>query len=137
MTIALLAHDSKKELMCQFCNAYRDVLSRHKLIATSATARQIANSTGLTVVDYMPGAGGGVEQITSAISYGEVDVVLMFRDSDRTVEDIHETELLKSCDKNAIPYATNMITGEVIIRSLDRGDLDWLEYEHKKNNFII
>ena len=29
MTIALIAHDSKKELMVQFCTAYCRILSQH------------------------------------------------------------------------------------------------------------
>ena len=32
MTIALIAHDSKKELMVQFCTAYCRILSQHKLV---------------------------------------------------------------------------------------------------------
>lgn len=137
MTIALLAHDNKKELMCQFCSAYIKVFSRHNLIATSSTARQIKNATGLEVTEYMLGATGGVEQITSKICYGEVDVVIMFRDSDRFTENANEIDLLKACDKYHVPYATNMITGEIIVRSLDRGDLDWLEYNHRVNNLTI
>ena len=31
MVIALIAHDSKKELMLQFCSAYCDILSKNKL----------------------------------------------------------------------------------------------------------
>ena len=38
MTIALVAHDTKKELMVQFCIAYRHILSNHHLIATGTTA---------------------------------------------------------------------------------------------------
>ena len=34
MNIALIAHDSKKELMVQFCIAYCRVLSQHDLCAT-------------------------------------------------------------------------------------------------------
>ena len=37
MTIALVAHDTKKELMVQFCIAYRQILSEHRLIATGTT----------------------------------------------------------------------------------------------------
>ena len=33
MNIALIAHDSKKELMVQFCIAYCRVLSQHDLCA--------------------------------------------------------------------------------------------------------
>ena len=35
MNIAFLAHDKKKELMVQFCTAYKSVLMKHKLFATA------------------------------------------------------------------------------------------------------
>lgn len=38
MNIALMAHDSKKELMTQFCIAYCGILSRHSLCATALRA---------------------------------------------------------------------------------------------------
>ena len=45
MTIALIAHDSKKELMVQFCTAYCRILSQHKLVATGTTGKLIAEAT--------------------------------------------------------------------------------------------
>ena len=44
MTIALIAHDSKKELMVQFCTAYCRILSQHKLVATGTTGKMIAEA---------------------------------------------------------------------------------------------
>ena len=38
MNITLMAHDKKKELMVQFCTAYKSILSKHSLSATAATA---------------------------------------------------------------------------------------------------
>ena len=49
MTIALIAHDSKKELMVQFCMAYRHILEQHRLLATGTTGRLIEENTGLKV----------------------------------------------------------------------------------------
>ena len=43
MTIALIAHDSKKELMVQFCTAYCRILSQHKLVATGTTGKLISD----------------------------------------------------------------------------------------------
>ena len=40
MTIALIAHDSKKELMVQFCTAYCRILSQHKLVAALHTGQK-------------------------------------------------------------------------------------------------
>ena len=33
--------------------------------------------------------------------------------------------LVKLCDVHNIPYATNVATAELLIKALDRGDLDW------------
>ena len=45
MNITLMAHDKKKELMVQFCTAYKSILSKHSLSATAATGRW-TNRTG-------------------------------------------------------------------------------------------
>ena len=47
MNITLMAHDKKKELMVQFCTAYKSVLSKHNLSATATTGRLVAEATGL------------------------------------------------------------------------------------------
>ena len=49
MNIAFLAHDKKKELMVQFCTAYKSILSKHSLFATATTGRLIADNTGLPI----------------------------------------------------------------------------------------
>ena len=59
MTIALIAHDSKKELMVQFCTAYCRILSQHKLVATGTTGKMIAEATGLQVQRFLAGIQGG------------------------------------------------------------------------------
>ena len=35
--------------------------------------------------------------------------------------------IVKLCDEHNIPLATNLATAELLIRSLDRGDLAWRE----------
>ena len=49
MNIAFLAHDKKKELMVQFCTAYKSILSKHTLYATATTGRLVADATGLPI----------------------------------------------------------------------------------------
>ena len=46
MTIAILAHDSRKELALQFCTAYSGILSRNTVIATGTTGRMLAQAIG-------------------------------------------------------------------------------------------
>ena len=41
MNIGLVAHDSKKKLMQNFCIAYRGILSKNNLYATGTTGRLI------------------------------------------------------------------------------------------------
>ena len=52
MNIALIAHDSKKELLVQFCIAYCGVLAKHNLCATKATGKLISDATGLNVEEF-------------------------------------------------------------------------------------
>ena len=78
MNIALIAHDSKKELMVQFCIAYCGILSRNNLCATGTTGKQVSEATGLDVQCYLSGRQGGDEQISARISCNEIDLLLYF-----------------------------------------------------------
>ena len=74
LEIAIIAHDTKKELMAQFCIAYCGILSKHNLCATAATARYISEATGLHIDRLMSGDQGGEEQVASRVAYDEIDV---------------------------------------------------------------
>mgnify|MGYP001025299732 CR=1 FL=1 len=126
MNIALIAQDSKKELMVRFCIAYCGLLSRHKLCATSTTGKIVAEATGLRIISLLSGSQGGCHQISSRISCGEIDMVIFFRDGVRPeLMGPAENDLLRLCDVHTIPYATNIATAEILIHGLERGDLDW------------
>ena len=81
MNIALMAHDSKKELMTQFCIAYCGILSRHSLCATGTTGKLVAEATGLEIQRFLSGSQGGDQQIASRIAHDEIDLLLFFRDT--------------------------------------------------------
>lgn len=126
MNIALIAHDTKKELMVQFCIAYCGVLSKHNLCATGTTGKTVAEATGLNVQRYLSGSQGGDQQIAARISCNEIDLLLFFRDpiSVKSHEP-NDMNLLRLCDVHNIPVATNIATAEALIHALERGDLDW------------
>lgn len=126
MNIALIAHDSKKELMIQFCIAYCGILSKNSLCATGTTGKLVAEATGLKIDRFLSGTQGGDQQIASRIACNEIDMVLFFRDP-LTVKahEPNEMALLRLCDVHNIPIATNIATGEMLIHGLERGDLDW------------
>ena len=136
MEIAIIAHDTKKELMTQFCIAYCGILSKHNLCATSITAKYISEATGLEIERLLTGEQGGEQQIASRIAYNEIDILLDFRDT-RPVDHVDpvEHELFRMCDLYNIPVATNIATAEALISALDRGDLDWREIYNPRSAY--
>ena len=140
MRIALIAHDSRKELMAQFCTAYVRILSENDLIATGVTGKIVHDATGLPVRTLYPGGRGGAEQIAAMIGCGEqimariaceeVDMLLFFRDPvGAKPGEPNDMMLLRLCDMHTIPVATNIATAEVLIHGLERGDLAWIELQ--------
>lgn len=128
MNIALIAHDSKKELMIQFCIAYCGILSRYNLCATGTTGKQVSEATGLSIQRYLSGSQGGDQQICARISCNEIDVLLFFRDPiNPKSNEPNDMNLLRLCDVHNVPVATNIATAEALILALERGDLDWRE----------
>jgi len=126
LNIALIAHDTKKELMVQFCIAYCGVLSKHNLCATGTTGKMVAEATGLNVQRYLSGSQGGDQQIAARISCNEIDLLLFFRDPISVKpHEPNDMNLLRLCAVHNIPVATNIATAEALIHALERGDLDW------------
>jgi methylglyoxal synthase len=128
MRIALIAHDAKKKLMQNFCIAYRGILSRHKLYATATTGRLIEEVTNLNIHKHLAGHLGGMQQIGAQIEQNEIDLLIFLRDPltpKRHEPDVND--VVKLCDMHNIPMATNLATAELLIKSLDRGDLEWRE----------
>lgn len=133
MNIALISHDSKKELMTQFCIAYCGVLSRHNLCATGTTGKIVAEATGLEIFKFMSGQQGGDQQIASRIACNEIDLLLFFRDPINVKPgEPDEAGLLRLCDVRNIPFATNIATAEALVHALERGDLDWRDIVNPK-----
>ena len=136
MNITLMAHDKKKELMVQFCTAYKSVLSKHNLSATATTGRLVAEATGLPVTLYLSHNQGGHQQVDARIAYNEIDLVLLFTDPNNSDpwEDQQVVQTLHLCDAHNVPMATNLATAEVLILGLQRGDLDWREMIRRKRS---
>ena len=134
MNIAFLAHDKKKELMVQFCTAYKSVLMKHNLFATATTGRLIADNTGLPITLLLSHKQGGHQQINARIAYNEIDLVLMFTDPNSIDpwEDQQIVQTIHLCDTHNVPVATNLASAEMLILGLQRGDLDWREMMRSK-----
>ena len=114
--------------MQNFCIAYRGILSKNELFATGTTGRLIEEATNLSVHKYLAGHLGGCQQLGAQIEHNEMDLVIFLRDP--LTAKSHEPEIsnvVKLCDIHNIPIATNLASAELLIKSLDRGDLEWRE----------
>ena len=138
MEIAIIAHDTKKELMAQFCIAYCGILARHNLCATHITAKYITDATGLEIETFLTGSSGGTEQIASRVAYNEIDLVLYFR-STEPADTVYEGDmnLLRLCDVHNVPLATNIATAEALVTALEGGNLNWRELVNPRSEYNI
>ena len=128
MRIALIAHDKKKQEMIEIAKKYKDTLAKHTLYATGTTGRLIEEVANLSIHKYLAGPLGGDQQMGAQIENNELDLVIFLREP--LSPKSHEPDVsnvVRLCDMHNIPLATNLATAELLIRALDRGDLDWRE----------
>ncbi len=119
-TIALIAHDGKKDEMLAFAREYRDTLAKFHLIGTGTTGGLVHEKVGLDVERMLSGPIGGDVQIAARVVTGEVDAVLFFIDSlARHPHDPDIQTLQRLCVVHDVPLATNPATARLILQ----GDL--------------
>lgn len=119
MKIALIAHDKKKEDIIELAKAYKDVLNAHELYATGTTGTLIMGETGLTIHRMKSGPLGGDQQIGAMLADGNMDLVIFLRDP--LTAQPHEPDvsaLLRLCDVQKIPLATNVNSATVMLEAL-------------------
>ncbi len=120
-TIALIAHDGKKDEMERLTQAHREQLARFDLIATGTTGQRIARATGLPVTRLLSGPLGGDAQIAARVADGLVQAVIFLVDP--LYAHPHEPDiqgLLRICNVHNVPLATNVATAELILAALAR-----------------
>jgi diacylglycerol kinase (ATP) len=128
-TIALIAHDSKKDDMVAFAVSHKPVLGRYRLIATGTTGQRVQDATGLTIDRKLSGPLGGDTQIAAEICEGDVVVVVFLVDP--LYAQPHEPDilaLLRVCNVQNVAVATNLATAEAIITRLAKQQIAHLIY---------
>ncbi len=116
-TIALIAHDKKKNEMLEFVGHHKELLSEFHLIATQTTGTLINETFGLNVETMMSGPLGGDQQIGARVATEQIDFVIFLRDP-LTVQP-HEPDinaLLRLCDVHNIPLATNRKSAHILLK---------------------
>ena len=122
--IALIAHDQMKASLVEWCKKNYEVLSHHFLCGTGTTAKMIAEQSGLPVKSYLSGPLGGDQQIGSMVAEGKLDLIIFLRDP--LTSQPHEPDvsaLLRLCDVQDIPLATNYKSAEIMLNCLKDGHL--------------
>ncbi|MBP0018045.1 MAG: methylglyoxal synthase [Cyanobacteria bacterium SBLK] len=121
ITLALIAHDNKKEAIVKLASRYRQILSRYHLIATNTTGQRIQAETGLEIECMVSGPLGGDTQIAAKIVNGEVAAVIFLIDP--LYAQPHEPDiqaLLRVCEVYDVPLATNLATAEFVLQGLGK-----------------
>lgn len=118
-TIALIAHDGKKDDMIRFVRDHRTSLINFQLIATGTTGTRVGETTGLAVDRMRSGPYGGDAQIAAKVAEGEVAAVIFLVDP--LYAHPHEPDiqgLLRICNVYNVPLATNEATATYILAGL-------------------
>ena len=120
MKIALIAHDKKKAEIIELAKKYKDILAQHELYATGTTGTMIMGETKLDINRLKSGPLGGDQQIGAMLANGELDLIIFLRDP--LTAQPHEPDvsaLLRLCDVQKIPLATNESSANVMLDSLE------------------
>lgn len=122
MKIALIAHNKKKDEMIALAIKYKDTLAQHELVATGTTGALIMGETGLKIKRMKSGPLGGDQQIGSMVAEGKLDLIVFLRDP--LTSQPHEPDvsaLLRLCDVQSIPLATNVKSAEIMLGAVKDG----------------
>ena len=116
ITLALIAHDARKDDMVELANRYKDNLARLALIATHGTGQIVQLHTGLPITLVTSESLGGDQQIGSLVASGIVKAVIFLRDP--LSAQLHEPDvaaLMRVCDVYNVPLATNIASAESVL----------------------
>ena len=117
-TIALVAHDHKKDLLIEWAKNNKERLSRHSLVATGTTGRMLTEFVGLDVKCLKSGPLGGDQQLGAMICEQQIDMLVFFWDPlEPQPHDPDVRALLRIAVVYDIPTASNLSTADCLMSS--------------------
>jgi len=117
-TIALIAHDNKKQDLLDWARFNRDTLAAHKLVATGTTGGLLEAELGFRIQKLRSGPLGGDQQIGAKIVEGQIDSVIFFWDPlEPHPHDVDVKALLRIAVVYNVPIACNRSTADFVISS--------------------
>ena len=117
-SIALIAHDSRKEDLLEWVAFNAPLLREHRLFATGTTGGLIEERCGLEVTRFKSGPLGGDQQVGAKIAEGELDVLVFFWDPmESHPHDPDVRALLRIAVLYNLPTACNRASADFIVAS--------------------
>lgn len=116
-TIALVAHDGRKDALVDWAQDHISLLSPHDLYATGTTGGRINAETGLDVTRLKSGPLGGDAQLGAMIAEGRIDVLIFFTDPMSALpHDVDVKSLLRLATYYDTLLAVNSATASAVMR---------------------
>lgn len=117
-TIALVAHDHKKQELLDWVIRHKETLANHHLVATGTTGKIVEEALNIKVQRMMSGPLGGDQQLGAMIADGTIDMVIFFWDPMQSQP--HDSDVkafLRLCVVWNIPTANNASTADFLLSS--------------------
>jgi len=116
-TIALIAHDQKKDDMADFARLHQQALLAYDLVATGTTGAKVMEAVpALPITRLRSGPLGGDQQIGAMIAEGKVSMLIFFTDPLTAMpHDVDVKALTRLATVYDIPMALNRATAEMLI----------------------
>lgn len=117
-TIALVAHDGKKNTLLEWAKQHLIELKKHKLIGTSNSGKLLKNVLDLDVEPFGHGPNGGDILLAAKILKGEVDEIIFLIDVETPHGHEHDIQtLIRTAVLNKVPIALNAATADFLIKA--------------------
>jgi methylglyoxal synthase len=118
LTVALIAHDARKEEMAQWAAFNRDTLANCEIYATATTGSSVAEKLDLPITMLLSGPFGGDAQVGALISEGRIHLVFFFWDPlTPQPHDVDVKMLLRLAVLHDVPIACNRSSADLLISS--------------------
>lgn len=119
LTLALVAHDDKKDDIVAWAARHAAVLRGMRLVATGTTGTRVREATGLEVTCLKSGPLGGDAQLGAMIAEGRLDALIFFTDPLHAMpHDVDVKSLIRLAVLYDVPLAMSPRTAEFVLAGL-------------------
>lgn len=122
-TIALVAHDARKDDLVDWASHHTEKLGALSIYATGTTGQRLIDGTGLAVTRLKSGPLGGDAQLGALIAEGKLDGLIFFIDPLSALpHDVDVKSLLRLAILYNTPLAVNRASATGILAHMLRAE---------------